>query len=76
MDIDPNDIFHVYPKNDLQDHNLSHYLDGVIPIEGSRYCPCKCNPECKQENNSLIIVHNSFDGREGVEWANEILYTR
>jgi hypothetical protein len=35
---------------------------------------CACKPEHKEEENDvLIIVHNSFDGREGVEWVNKIL---
>lgn len=36
---------------------------------------CKCNPELRYllESNSWQIIHNSFDGREGIEWAEEIL---
>ncbi len=60
-------MIHVHPLNDLEEHNL----------EGTQ---CKCNPNIIIESNSdMIIVHNSFDGREGVEWTNEILnneYTR
>lgn len=67
--IDPDKVYHVYPVQDLD----SHYLECVYPAEGYPYCPCKCNPEWKEENDSLLIVHNSFDGREGVEWANQIL---
>ena len=26
-----------------------------------------------EPNSEIIVVHNAFDGREGVEWANEIL---
>lgn len=52
---------HVYPINDLEQHDL----------EGTQ---CKCNPQVIVEPNAeIIIVHNSFDGREGVELANEIL---
>lgn len=70
--IDPDNIQHVYPVNDLEDH----VLECVFPITGSPYCQCKCKPEHREyENGALIIVHNSFDGREGVEWANEILKT-
>lgn len=67
--IDPDKVYHVYPRNDLE----SHYLECVYPSNRSPYCPCKCNPQFKEENESLIIVHNSFDGREGVEWAKELL---
>ena len=31
---------------------------------------CHCSPTLTEFG---IIVHNSFDGREGVEWAMEIL---
>lgn len=54
-------ILHVMPVNDLEEHIQS--------------CMCKCMPNIKviEDSDSLIWVHNSFDGREGVEWANEIL---
>lgn len=53
------EIFHVIPANDLMKHNQSYN--------------CHCEPVIKESFNNIIIVHNSFDGREGVEWANEIL---
>lgn len=43
--------FHVYPLNDTKEHDLETSM-------------CKCWPELKIENGELIIVHNSFDGRE------------
>lgn len=56
-------MLHVYPLNDLQEHDTSD--------NGNT---CQCNPQVIIEPNSeIIVVHNSFDGREGVEWANEIL---
>lgn len=59
--IKKNNMIHAYPINDLEQHDL----------EGTQ---CKCNPEVIVEPNAeIIIVHNSFDGREGVELANEIL---
>lgn len=67
--IDPDKVYHIYPRNDLEDH----YLECVYPVIGHPYCPCKCEPVFKEEGDALLIVHNSFDGREGVEIANEIL---
>lgn len=67
--IDPDKVYHVYPRNDLE----SHFLECVYPAIGNPYCPCKCDPEFKEEEDALLIVHNSFDGREGVEVVNEIL---
>jgi len=53
-------IWHVTPINDLEEH-----------LESSM---CKCDPEIKViENGNVVIVHNSFDGKEAVEMANEIL---
>ena len=54
------DNFHVYPNNDLKEHNTSSF-------------DCDCNPEIKPQEGNMIIVHNSYDGREGLEWVNEIL---
>lgn len=52
-------MINVYPINDTEDHDLKS--------------TCKCNPKIIFENGEMIVVHNSFDGREGVEWVNEIL---
>jgi hypothetical protein len=45
---------HVYPMNDLKPHKL----------EGLE-CPCK--PRTQWVNDNLIVIHNSFDGRELLE---------
>ena len=51
--------YHVMPANDLKQHRQSYI--------------CHCLPRVEYESGSMIIVHSSFDGREGVEWTNEIL---
>lgn len=43
--------FHVYPVNDLKDHECAN---------------CWCNPKIDDENLNLL-VHNSMDGREACE---------
>jgi uncharacterized Zn ribbon protein len=53
------DIYHVTPVNDSQVHFESYQ--------------CKCNPEVRNEGENMVVIHNSFDGREGVEWFNEII---
>lgn len=65
-------IWHVFPQNDLKPHlTVCADLPGLPP-----FCDCECNPNViVEENDAYIIVHNSFDGREGVEIANEILNT-
>jgi hypothetical protein len=55
-------MIHVYPLDDIEEHC-------IIGTD------CKCNPII-ESNAEIIIVHNSFDGREGVEWANEILNSK
>lgn len=62
--------YHVYPINDERDHILK--LDWDVNKNGPT-CLCKCNPKIKEEGVGYLIVHNSFDGREGVEIVNEIL---
>jgi acetone carboxylase gamma subunit len=69
---------HVYPTGDLREHYLESVdarLDG-FGDEVPPYCPCLCDPKKeRQENGTWIIVHNSFDGREGVEIVNDLLKT-
>lgn len=50
--------YHVTPVNDLKPH-----IESV---------DCDCNPSII-EGVVDTVVHNAYDGREGVELANEIL---
>lgn len=50
---------HVTPNNDIEPHEES--------------TTCKCEPRVEHINGNMVVVHNAFDGREGVEIANEIL---
>jgi hypothetical protein len=52
-------MINIIPVNDLEEHEESS--------------TCKCGPKVLHENGNMIFVHNSFDGREAVERANEIL---
>jgi hypothetical protein len=67
--VDPDKVYHVYPTDDSEEH----YLECVYPAIGDPYCPCKCEPVFKEEGDALLVVHNSFDGREGVEIVNDLL---
>ena len=53
-------MIHIIPLNDIEEH-----------LAFGTGCPC--DPQLIYEEEEVIVVHNSFDGREGVEWANEIL---
>lgn len=46
-------MFNILPMNDIGEH-----------VENST---CKCHPRVIFENGEIIIIHNSFDGREYVE---------
>lgn len=61
--IDPGQVYHIHPINDLEEH----FLECVYPAIGMPYCPCKCAPTWRQEGDALLIIHNAFDKREYVE---------
>ena len=42
--------YHVLPIDDLKEHTED--------------TTCECHPKVLHENGNMIIVHNSFDGRE------------
>lgn len=53
-------MWHIYPVNDLEPHELKS--------------TCHCQPAAQMmEFGDMMIVHNSFDGREGLEIVNQIL---
>lgn len=45
-----NGVIEIRPERDKNPHNLGEL--------------CKCKPEVYYEQNSLVIKHNSWDGRE------------
>lgn len=54
-------IYHVFPTNDIKEHNTEDTT-------------CDCEPISEtQPGGDILIIHNSYDGREGLELANEIL---
>lgn len=70
-------IVHVIPLGDDQEHYEEVVMVSLpdanlfdeAPVSG---CPCGARREASK-NGGWIIIHNSFDGREGLEWANQIL---
>ena len=52
-------------------------MTNILPINDSKEhtedSTCECCPTVTKEDGEMIIIHNSFDGREAVEWAEEIL---
>jgi hypothetical protein len=55
-------MIHIHPLNDIKQHDTSNIGN-----------TCHCEPTCKIESGEIVVIHNSFDGREAAEWANEIL---
>ena len=55
-------MINITPINDIEPHEESS--------------TCHCEPNIIVENGEIIVVHNSFDGREGVEWVNQLLNDR
>lgn len=54
---------HTYPVNDLREHDT----DGLT---------CWCDPRVEWEGAEPLVIHNSADGREAVEQAEEIINGR
>jgi hypothetical protein len=55
-------MIHIHPLNDIKEHDTSYTVS-----------TCHCKPTSKIEGGEIIVIHNSFDGREGVEMVNDIL---
>ena len=51
---------HVVPENDLRDHSCSRDCWCAPTLEGT-------DPETGQPYLSILVIHNSADGRELVE---------
>lgn len=51
------DDVHVLPVDDLKPH------------EENRLCPCRPSLERVAEADGVVVIHNSFDGREITERA-------
>ena len=69
-------IQHVSPVADSETHiyKIQWGAEGD-PDDTWPTCICECNPRRKYTsgNEGWIFVHDAFDGRLGIEWANEIL---
>lgn len=51
--------WHVLPVDDIDEHEEA--------------TTCKCEPRVEHINGNMVIIHNAFDGREGIEMFNEII---
>lgn len=63
-------IQHIYPTDETERHILTSSPRGI----GIPYCSCPCVVRYEADDaGGWLIVHSSFDGREGLEEANDIL---
>ena len=53
---------HVLPVNDLKHHTEN--------------TTCECSPKVEHINGNMVVIHNSYDGREIIEQVNEIVNGR
>jgi hypothetical protein len=51
---------HVYPLNDTLPHRFDTHL-------------CACRPSIRFEDEVIVVIHNSFDGREYREAARDLI---
>jgi hypothetical protein len=70
--IESQEVRHVIPLDDAGEH-LDSSHDEDLPFGPCPACSCPCRPKRTFEGPVTIFIHSSFDGREGLEWANEIL---
>lgn len=62
-------LINLIPKDDCDVH--SEETDwSVRDLVTSK---CTCGARVNFENGHWVVTHSSFDGREGLEWAAEIL---
>lgn len=61
-------IQHVVPLNDIREH----LIETDIQAGPACYCSCGVRFEPREGGCGFIVVHASFDGREGVERALEV----
>lgn len=71
--IDPSKVIHIYPKDEEDDHII--FL--TYHLAGNPYSECKCEPWFKPaDNGHVLVIHSSFNGREALEWTQEILNSK
>lgn len=57
-------IWHVIPLGEKHIEKCDMNTANGLPI-----CLCKCSPSIRTKGDGLVVMHNSFNRREGVEWA-------
>ena len=55
---------HTMPTGDTRDGE---------PFEHTEETTCPCGPSVDFLEGEMLVLHNSFDGREAVEWAEAVL---
>jgi hypothetical protein len=63
-------VIHVIQEGDVKPH--SEETEWSVRTLLTSKCSCGTRVEVN-EHGSWVIIHSSFNGREGVEWANDLL---
>ena len=67
-------IQHIIPISDTNPHNEKIWEFNDVDSDEPIVSDCPCEPIIKEDDSGgWLIIHNSFDGREGIEIVNEIL---
>lgn len=69
--INRDNIWHVVPCNDLKPHKefVSIYWDILKQVVE---CRCACKPVIEYREEGILVIHNSFDGREHFEYPSKV----
>lgn len=70
--IESQTVRHVVPLDDEEPH-FRYSREEDLPFGPFPRCDCHCHPRWEREGDVIIFIHSSFDGREALEWAKEIL---
>jgi hypothetical protein len=66
-------VVQVIPLNDDGEHTEEVEWES-LPFDDAPVSKCSCDTRREINSNGMwVLIHQSFDGREGVEWAAEIL---
>lgn len=71
--ITDDNVIQVIPIDDEQEHSEGFFWE-PLPFDDAPVSECSCGARREVNSKGMwMLIHRSFDGREGLEWAAEIL---
>lgn len=55
-------VIHIIPRKDIEEH-----IETIVTQDWSRSNTinyCMCAPKVSREHDSILVIHNSFEGKE------------